>query len=654
MNKKKYIDLAGATLLVGLAGCSALASRPKSVPSVPPASAAAADKSSAAAASAKQQKQSPQALRIQELSVREELGQTILNIKLTEPVSQYRHFPLAQPPRMVLDIFGDIGSAMNPEAFSLNTQLLGAMRASYGEGYLRLTLDSVPSALPPYVVTPEEGGIKVVVGAADPKATARRERILVRGGKQIKIASGDLAPSRDSKSEASAKEDVSTQTEKYTGQKLSLDFKDADIKNVFRLLAEVSGKNIVVTDDVNRKVTIRLVEVPWDQAMDILIQTHGLGMEEAGNVIRISTTGRLKADRDALAASKKSGENSEELQTAYLTVNYARVIRGADDKDSGDKDLVDKVKTVLSPRGTVVADQRTNTLIVRDIRKGIDEAQSFLAKLDTRTPQILIESNLIETTPSFSRALGIEMEALFNDNRIRTSSRFKADKPFDGTDQPIPAENLLIVPNTGFRLGYFGNNITGVLSAAEAEGNVKIISRPSVVTLNNVESTIESSETIRVKTAAATVGESGSIQTFKAGVILTVIPQVSADGFILLKIAVKNSAFDFTNAVDGIPRETAREAKANVLVRDGETVVIGGIMKDTSSSSDTGVPYLRHIPVLGWLFKKTSSEKNLDEMVVFITPRILDAGAEDRPTAEQMWREQMKKTEGGQPLHSAP
>jgi type II secretory pathway component GspD/PulD (secretin) len=175
------------------------------------------------------------------------------------------------------------------------------------------------------------------------------------------------------------------------------------------------------------------------------------------------------------------------------------------------------------------------------------------------------------------------------------------------------------------------------------------------VTLNNVESTIESSETIRVKTAAATVGESGSIQTFKAGIILTVTPQVSADGFILLKISVKNSAFDFTNDVDGIPRETAREAKANVLVRDGETVVIGGIMKDTSSFSDSGVPYLRHVPVLGWLFKKSSSEKNLDEMVVFITPRIIDAGAEDRPTAEQIWREQLKKTEGDKTaLNAAP
>jgi type IV pilus assembly protein PilQ len=644
MNKAKYLGLVGAILLAGLTGCTLVGSQPKGVVAKGSAvaSTASAAKSPATPPAVKEQGQE---VTILELSGREEMGQTILDVKASTPVSQFRHFPVTQPGRIFLDIFTDGASRTDAEPFQLNTQAVSSVRLSHGDGYVRVTIDSASSSAPPYAVTSEAGGLRLVIGAADPTATGRRDFVLVRGGKRVAIASVESKPSRETKAETAQKDETLSEA-KYTGQKLSLDFKDADIKNIFRLLADVSGKNIVVTDDVNRKVTIRLVEVPWDQAMDILIQTHGLGMEEVGNVIRVSTMGRLKADRDALAASKKSGENSEELQTAYLTVNYARVIRGKDDNGGSDKDLVDKVKTVLSPRGTVVADQRTNTLIVRDIKKGIEEAQSFLAKLDTRTPQVLIESNLIETTPSFSRALGIEMEALFNDGRIRTSSRFKADKPFDGPPQPIPSENLLIVPNTGFRLGYFGNNITGILSAAEAEGNVKIISRPSVVTLNNVESTIESSETIRVKTAAATVGESGSIQTFKAGIILTVTPQVSADGFILLKISVKNSAFDFTNDVDGIPRETAREAKANVLVRDGETVVIGGIMKDTTSSSDSGVPYLRHIPVLGWLFKKTSSEKNLDEMVVFITPRIIETGAGDRPTAEQIWREQLRKTEG--------
>ena len=162
----------------------------------------------------------------------------------------------------------------------------------------------------------------------------------------------------------------------YTGQKISLDFKDADIKNVFRLLAEVSGLNIVVTDEVRKKVTVRLVDVPWDQAMDLLVDTNGLGKEQVGNIVRISTAGQLKLEKDALLAAQKSQDNLEPLQTAYLNVNYARV-----------KDLVDKIKPVLTSRGVVLPDDRSNTIVVRDIKKGLDDANEIASRLDTRTPQ---------------------------------------------------------------------------------------------------------------------------------------------------------------------------------------------------------------------------------------------------------------------------
>jgi type IV pilus assembly protein PilQ len=245
------------------------------------------------------------------------------------------------------------------------------------------------------------------------------------------------------------------------------------------------------------------------------------------------------------------------------------------------------------------------------------------------------------------------MEALFNNGRVRASDRFIAAAPFAGAPQPTPDANLLVIPDTGFRFGYFGNNITSILSAAEAEGNVKIISRPSVVTLNNVESQIESANIVRIRTSAATVGEAGNLREIRAGITLKVTPQVSADGFVLLNITAKSSTLDFGRTVDGIPQENTREAKANVLVRDGETVVIGGIMKDTSSNSDTGVPYLKEIPVLGWLFKKASWQKDFEELVVFITPRILAAGSENLPSAEQIWRNQLKQTEGSVPISTS-
>lgn len=633
---------------VALFGCSASAGRDQ----VPTAS---TEPSPKIAQPTKETTPQTQVFNVQELSVREDRGQTTLLVRFSQPVTQFRHFPLPQPSRIVLDILNDMNRLSEVETFRIDTNWVATLKLSSISASLRLTVDVAAATVPPYTVTPENGGLKIVIGSVDSNATAKKHINLVQGGKRTDIRPVVTASPISSETKIQASGDpLLTPEKKYTGQKLSLEFKDADIKNVLRLLAEVSGKNIVVTDDVNRKVTIRLMEVPWDQAMDLLINTNGLDKEEVGNVIRISTAGRLKSERDALAAAKKSEENLEPLETAYLTVNYARVIKGKDDKDVTDKDLVEKIKTVLSPRGTVVADQRTNKLIVRDIKKGIEDAESFIAKLDVRTPQVLIESNLIETTPTFSRALGVEMEALFNAGRVRTSTRFPAGPPFEGSPQPTPEANQLIIPNTGFRFGYFGNNVTSILSAAEAEGNVKIISRPSVVTLNNVESMIESANIIRVRTQPATVGEAGSVIEIRAGIILTVTPQVSADGFVLLRIAVKSSTLDFGRVVENIPQENTREAKANVLVRDGETVVIGGILRDESSSSDSGIPYLKDIPVLGWLFKKASWQKDFQELVVFITPRIIEAGSENLPSAEQLWREQLKQTQGVTTLRSKP
>ena len=594
-----------------------------------------------------------QVLTLQDLSVRDERGQTTLLVKFSQPIKEFRHFPLPAPARIVLDVFGNAKPSGQVDIYRIDTSAVSTLRISQVESGLRLTADIAAATVPPYAITQEDGGLRITIGTENPNAPMRKDVTILRGGVRADIRAPEASTAGTSiPTKPLGTDKVPGEDKKYTGQKISLEFKDADIKNVFRLLAEVSGKNILVTDDVNRRITVRLIEVPWDQAMDLIIDTNGLGKEETGNVIRISTAGRLKSERDALAAARKSEENLEPLQTAYLTVNYAKVMRGANDTNT-DKDLVEKAKALLSPRGRVEADQRTNTLIVRDIRSSIEEIQNLIGRLDMRTPQVLIESNLIETTPTFSRALGIEMETLFNDGRVRTSTRFRADPPFEGAPQPEPGLTPLIIPTTGFRLGYFGNNIRGILSAAEAEGNVRIISRPSVVTLNNVESTIESANVIRIRTSAATVGEAGNLREIRAGIILKVTPQVSADGFVLLNISAKSSTLDFGRTVDGIPQENIREAKANVLVKDGETVVIGGIMKDTNSSSDTGIPYLKDIPVFGWVFKKSSWQKDFEELVVFITPRILAAGSENLPTAEQVWRDQLKQTDGSAPAQTS-
>jgi len=613
-----------------------------------------AAKSGASAVASQEPGAMGQALTLQDLSVREDRGQTILLAKFSQPISQFRHFPLPNPARIVLDIFGNVKPTGQADSYRIDTSTVATLRVSHVEGGFRLTTDIAAATVPAYTITPEDGGLRIVIGAENPNATARKDVMIVRGGVRadIRTAEGSTAGAQGAvKSLGTDK--ITGEEKKYTGEKISLEFKDADIKNVFRLLGEVSGKNIVITDDVNRKITVRLVEVPWDQAMELIITTNGLGKEEIGNVIRISTADRLKIDSDKLAAARKSKETEEPLQTAYLTLNYAKVMKGPTDTTT-DRDLVDRVKALLkSPLGKVEADQRTNTLIVRDIKSGIEDIQNLLSRLDTRTPQVLIESNLIETTPTFVRSLGAELDFRVGTG-ARADSRFLAGTPYVGSltsvDPTVPT-----TLNEGLRLAFFQNrfgpfrDLNYALSAAEKEGNVKIISRPSVVTLNNVESTIESARIIRIRTTAATVGEAGNLREIRAGINLKVTPQVSADGFVLLNINVKSSTLDFGNQIENIPAENTREAKANVLVRDGETVVIGGILKDTSSNSETGVPYLKDIPVLGWLFKKATWQKDFEELVVFITPRVIASGSENLPTADQIWRDQMKQTDGSAP-----
>ncbi|HEY2986868.1 MAG TPA: secretin and TonB N-terminal domain-containing protein [Candidatus Binatia bacterium] len=580
-----------------------------------------------------------QPFRFQELSVHEERGQTIIRIKFPESVSQYRHFAVNQPARIVMDVFGPAKQLSQVENFRIETYWLAMLRLSSGDGHLRLVMEIAAAEVPAYVIEPESGGLKVVLGTVEPKYTAKRDVQLVRNGRRVDISVAQTSPAAPGTAPAAAGGTALRAAKVYSGQKISLDFKDADIKNVFRLLAEVSGLNIVVTDEVKKRVTVRLVDVPWDQALDLLVDTNGLGKEQIGNVVRISSATQIKAEKDALAAAKKAEENLEPLQTAYLNINYAKV-----------KELVDKIKPMLSPRGVVFPDDRSNTIVVRDIRKGVEDANEIASRLDTRTPQVLIESNLVETTPTFSRALGLELKF---DRGASINSSFPAGSPAASAAAPF----IGILQD---RFGPF-RNLDLKLTAAEKAGDIRIISRPSVVTLNNVPSTVQSLRVLRITLPTSTniasgtgaaAGSAVATEKIPVGIILSVTPQVSSDGFVLMNISVKSSSIADSPTVSSgttgvVPfDELSREAISNVLVRDGETIVIGGILKDLKKHTESGIPWLKDIPVLGWLFKNQSWEKDYEELVVFITPRIISAGSENLPTADQLWRDRMGQTQG--------
>jgi type IV pilus assembly protein PilQ len=448
----------------------------------------------------------------------------------------------------------------------------------------------------------------------------------------------------------------------WRGQKISLDFKDADIQNVLRVLADVSNLNIIATDDVKGKVTLHLAEVPWDQALDLVLRTNRLEATQEGNIVRVSTVARLKEEREALRAAEEAQVELEPLRIAYYRVNYARA----------DEALIDKVKGVLSDRGSVTFDDRTNTIIIRDIQRGINDAEQLIRELDVQSPQVLIEANIVEATEDFNRGLGVQWGYSYNggpQTGTPTGSNFPGTIGVGGSglsngsnglpflaDFPVPASfGSGFGPNAGSALDLAlgsldgSSTLTARLTALEEEGKGKVISRPRVVTMNNVAATIQSLTILRVKLPSTgtviNTGQGGAAGTattatekINTGITLVVTPQVSSDGFVLMNIYAKSSQPDFTRTVDGIPNEISREANSNVLIKTGETVVLGGIFRHTANDNESGIPFLRSVPGLGWLFKRTLDTKHQEELLVFLTPRIVDTGTAALPPAERLWQ----------------
>lgn len=400
----------------------------------------------------------------------------------------------------------------------------------------------------------------------------------------------------------------------YTGKRITLDFKDADIDNILRLFAEVSDLNIIATEDVKGKVTIRLVDVPWDQALDIILQANNLGIERIGNVIRIAPLDRLRKEKEARAKAIKATEELEPLVTELIPVSYSK---GAD--------LAPKVKDLLSARGSVIVDERTNTLIVKDIGANVEKAKDLVQKLDAQTPQILIQAKIVEANTNFARELGISWGGSATEDHTADNVHWEATGAASGDFAvDIPADVGL---GSGGALEFLIGNIPNTkflrvkLSALEESGEGRIISSPRVTTLDHTEAYVE--QGLRIPYLKIT--EEGTVTTdfIEANLKLIVTPHVTADGYIKMEIKASKDTPDFTIQVQGVPAIDKKEAKTEVLVKDGEVVVIGGIYTYDKSSGIDAVPFFYKIPLLGWLFKKQSKTEDQRELLIFISPRIL-------------------------------
>jgi type IV pilus assembly protein PilQ len=420
----------------------------------------------------------------------------------------------------------------------------------------------------------------------------------------------------------------------YVGRRISLDFKDVDINDVLRLIAEVSDLNIIAADDVDGKVTIRLVDVPWDQALDVILLTKGLGFVRVGSVLRIAPAELLKQEEEARLQERRAREKLEDLVVKLQPVNYADV-----------KEIAKMVKKLLTPnRGSVDVDERTNTVIIKDIASVIDEATALIKAIDTQTPQVLIETKIVEARLNFSREIGSTWAfgtQPFNDGFVGEQSGARRDLTV-GEDVAFHNNPLLTAFTETFNHVLVANPISSAanglldlgafilddkfnielrLEAAESNGEGKVISSPRVVTLDNREAEIEQGVAIPFQTKDD--GDT-KLEFIDAVLKLKVKPHITADRSIIMNIQVERNAPDPTVPTStGDPGIAKNEARTETLVKDGQTLVIGGIYVIDKSEGQTRVPFFHKIPLIGPAFRMTNVRDERRELLIFVTPRIV-------------------------------
>lgn len=441
---------------------------------------------------------------------------------------------------------------------------------------------------------------KLIIESTDLKSKSTGKKAAQTSDEEI---SSDLVPAVES-----GKPNVS---HGYKGRKVTLEFADAEVRKIFQLLSEVSNKNFVLGDEVTGAISLKLVNVPWDQALDIILDTKNLDKREDGNIILIKGKGKFKSQAEEELEIKKTAAKSIELKTETFSVNYA---------DLGEiTSQFEKLKT--PERGQIASDKRTSKVIVKDTPQALSDMRSLLSQLDMPERQVMIEARIVEATSTFSRNLGINWGVHQRDGSAAFLGINALDTAFGGIASAAPTSGVGTAAggSMGISFGTLANNIKidTRLSAAASAGMVKIISSPKVATLNHKPAKISQGQQIPYQNTTATTG---AVTAFVAATLsLEVTPHINANGTIIMKIDAKNDA----PGTGSPPPINTKQAKTELLLKDGETTVIGGIFVDSEQEGDEGVPYLMDIPFIGSLFKSSSKSKTKTELLIFITPRIL-------------------------------
>jgi type IV pilus secretin PilQ/predicted competence protein len=420
---------------------------------------------------------------------------------------------------------------------------------------------------------------------------------------------------------------------KYTGEPISVNLKDVDLKDFFRLIHEISGLNVVLDPQIHGNLTIVLDDVPWDQALDIVLKNNDLSRQLDGNVLRIATVDTLRKE----AENRRAQIDAEAL--AVDKVSITRFLSYAHAKD-----VLLPIKKFLSQRGDVVADERTNSLIVNDIPAVLPQIDRIIQQMDRKTQEVEIEARVVAATRAFARDIGVQLGIGWGNgttgiggvNNVGTSPIIVGGgavpnplypvvgTPSTGTQIPLFSNLGATGPTSGLELTNFSNNvrIDLLLTMAESRGLLKILSRPRVVTQNNIQAVVKQGVKVPVTTASQ-LGGPPTVTYVDAFLRLTVTPQITSEGTIFLNVDVENTLPDFGNEILGNPTLITQQATTQVLVTDGGTVVIGGVIQTQNSLSIAQVPVLGDIPYLGNLFKHRTIKTSDQELIFFITPRII-------------------------------
>jgi type IV pilus assembly protein PilQ len=577
----------------------------------------------------------------------------------------YQTSRLDSPPRLVLDF---AGTRLNVEKYRVTSEFAPVLDVRMGQpspGQSRIVIDlskSVPfstqmngSNVTIFFTAPLVSATPASLRPARKPAPGRLTPVSVPNMPLpswltdtnlgfARPANGPVAPAPQNPPAADSQgpAPASAPQKKYTGDPISVNLKDVDLKDFFRLIHEISGLNVVLDPSVRGTVTLVLDEVPWDQGLDIVLRNNGLTKEIDGNVLRIATQDTLKKEADQRRDLTKAQSDAVEPVTVTRVLSYAQA-----------PSLVVTLKKFVTSRGDVYADIRSNTLIIRDIPDSIPKVDNLLRQLDRKSQQVEIDARVVQTSRSFARELGTQLAYAFGSGNhvvggnsavgtspisrpflpgVSTSPALIAGTPpvpsGTGTATPVNVQMPLATnlgataATSGLTYLFTSNNfaLDFMLSAMENHGVGKILSEPKGVTQNNEKLTVKQGQQVPIQT---NINNTISVQYVDAVLKLEVTPQITAEGTVFLDITVENTQIDKSISVQGTPGLDTQSTQTKVLISDGSTVVVGGVVVTNQNTTITQVPLIGSVPLIGNLFKHTAISTSTQELMFFVTPRIL-------------------------------